>query len=102
MKKEITEIEYSNAIKIIIEYSEQTVKKTQDTLKLTGTTKTPKELEDDLGSYFPTMNGKLFMILKIYFENTKLCDITKRDFLNKRYAGNKSWEKFCEIIGRKE
>lgn len=102
MKKEIKELEYSNAIRIIIEYSEQTVKKTQNTLKLTGITKSFKELEHDMYSYFPTMDGRVFVILKFYFPNTKLCDITKRDFLNQRYVGKKRWEKFCEITGRIE
>ncbi len=96
----ITEREYLDAIKIINEYTEQVKKKTEKVLKTIGVTKTPKELHLDWYIHFPKMEVRLWNILKRNFENTRLCDITIRDFLSVRLAGKKSWSELCEIIGK--
>lgn len=94
-----TEKEYLEAIKIINEYTEQIKKQTEKTLKLTGITKTPKELHFDWDTYFPTMEMRLWNILRNEFTNKRICDITKKEFLSVRKAGKKSWSDLCGITG---
>ena len=95
----ITEKEYLQAIKIINEYTEQIKKQTEKTLKITGITKTPKELNFDWKIHFPTMEVRLWNILRWNFENKRICDITKKEFLSVRLAGKKSWSDLCELTG---
>lgn len=98
----ITEREYLDAIKIIKEYTEQVKKQTEKVLKTTGLTKTPKELHLDWDIYFPTMEVRLWNVLKYQFENRRICDITKKEFLSARMAGKKSWCELCDITGNNE
>jgi hypothetical protein len=97
-----TEREYLEAIKIINEYTEQVKKQTEKVLKTTGVTKTPKELHFDWDIHFPTMEVRLWNILRWAFENRRICDITKKEFLSVRLAGKKSWSELCDITGNNE
>ena len=96
----ITENEYLDAIKIINKYNEQIKKHTKKTLEITGITKTPKELHFDWVIYFPTMKMRLWNILRWNFENKKICDITKKEFLSVKTAGKRSWSELCDITGK--
>jgi len=98
----ITEIEYLIAIKIVNQYTEQVKKKTEEVLKTTGVTKTPKELDGQWDIYFPSMPVRLINTLRAAFENKRLCDITKKEFLSVRLAGKKSWMELCEITGNNQ
>ena len=98
----ITEREYLYAIKIVNEYTEQVKKQTEKALKSTGITKTPKEMHLDWDIYFPSMEIRLWNILRFQFENIRICDITKKEFLSARMAGMKSWVDLCYITGNNE
>lgn len=98
----ITEREYLDAIKIINEYTEQVKKQTEKVLKSTRITKTPKELHLDWDIHFPKMEVRLWNILISQFENRRICDITKKEFLSARLAGKKSWVELCDITGNNE
>lgn len=98
----ITEREYLDAIKIINEYTEQVKKQTEEVLKRTGITKTPKQLHLDWDTYFPTMEVRLWNILRSAFRDKRICDITKKEFLSIRTAGMKSWSELCDITGNNE
>jgi len=95
----ITEREYLDAIKIINEYTEQVKKQTEKVLKSTGITKTPKELDLDWDIHFPKMGVRLWNILRWQFENRRICDITKNEFLSVKYAGHISWTELCDLTG---
>lgn len=96
---EITEAQYLNAIKTVQEYTEQVKRKSAKSLNETGITKTPKEICESHIDYFPSMSIRLLNILRWNFENTRICDITKKEFLSVRLAGNKSWTELSDIIG---
>ena len=98
----ITEREYLDAIKIINEYTEQVKKQTVQILKKTGVMKTPRELYFEWDIHFPTMEVRLWNILKMNFENKRICDITKKEFLSTRMAGKKSWSELCDVTGNNE
>lgn len=94
-----TEREYLEAIKIITEYTEQVKEETKKVLKKTGITKTPNQLYLEWDMHFPTMEVRLWNILKAYFKDTKIIDITKKEFLSVPNAGLKSWNQLCDITG---
>lgn len=97
----ITETEYFAALKIVNQYTAQIKKKSDDALKLTVLTKTPLEIKRDYETdYLPNASVRLLNILFQHFENTRLCDITKEDFLSKRCAGRRSWAELCELLGK--
>ena len=93
----ITEQEYLAAIKIINEYTEQIKQQTEQILKKTGTTKTPAQLSFSWHIYFPSTGVRLWNILKASFNDKRLCDITKKEFLSAPMAGKKSWSELCAI-----
>lgn len=95
----ITEKEYFDAIRVVNEYTEQIRKKSKKILQDAGISKTPTELHYDWQVYFPSMNVRLYNILRRGFAHTKLCDITKKDFLSVQTAGLKSWVQLCDMIG---
>jgi len=97
----ITETEYFAALKIVNQYTAQIKKKSDDALKLTVLTKTPLEIKRDYETdYLPNASVRLLNILFYNFENTKLCDITRDEFLSKRNAGRRSWAELCELLGK--
>lgn len=95
----VTERQYFDAIKTIKEYTEQVKKQTENVLKTTAISKTPKELDLDWRICFPTMEVRLWNILYWNFQNRRICDITKKEFLSVRLAGKKSWSDLCDITG---
>jgi len=91
----ITEKEYLDAIKIVQEYNEQIKFETEKTLQPICL-KTPREIgRYNLGNYF---SARISSILINVFENCRICDIKKDDFLAVRNAGKKSWEEFNNVI----
>ena len=99
---EITEKQYLEAVKIVIDYTEMVKKNTEKVLIRTGIKNTPEELADNWHKYFPNMEVRLINILKFSFPNTRLCDITKKQFLSARNAGEKSWSQLCELTNNNE
>ena len=95
----ITEKEYFDAIRIVNEYTEQIRKKSKKILQDAGISKTPMELHYDWQVYFPSMNNRIYNILRQEYTNIKLCNITKKDFLSKRPKSIKTWLQICEMIG---
>jgi hypothetical protein len=95
----ITEKEYLDAVRIVNDYTEQIRKKSEKILKNAGINKTPMELKYDWQVYFPLMNVRIYHILIRGFAHTKLCNITKKDFLSVQTAGLKSWLQLCEMTG---
>jgi len=100
-KKMITEIEYLDAIATIKKYAEQIKKQTEEVLLPEFLTKTPREIGGkNWKIYFPTMCFRLKKILILNFEDTKICDITKEEFLSMHTAGRKRWAELCNITGK--
>ena len=97
----ITEIEYLDAIATIKKYAEQIKKQTEEVLLPEFLTKTPREIGGkNWKIYFPTMCFRLKKILILNFEDTKICDITKEEFLSMHTAGRKRWAELCNITGK--
>ena len=95
----ITEREYLDAIRIVNDYTEQIRKKSEKILKNAGINKTPMQLHLDFQTYFPSMNVRIYNILRRGFAHTKICNITKKDFLSIPTAGLKSWLQLCKMTG---
>jgi len=102
MKTEITEIDFFDALKLIVIYIESKGKTIESLSRIIGLMQTPNELDHTWKHYFGKLNPKVRCILATHFEDTKLCNIKKEEFLSKRSVGIKSWQKFCKSIGRKE
>ena len=95
----ITEKEYLDAVRIVNDYTEQIRKKSEKILQYAGISKTPTELHYDWQVYFPSMNVRIYNILRRGFAHTKICTITKKDFLSIPTAGLKSWLQLCQMTG---
>lgn len=77
----ITEIEYLDAIATIKQYAEQIKNQTEEVLLPEVLTKTPREIGGkNWKIYFPTMCFRLKKIIVLNFEDTRICDITKKSF----------------------
>ena len=97
-----TEREYLDAIKVISEYAEQVKKQTEKALLVTGITKTPKEIGLKWDTYFPSMTMRLWNILRFQFEDVRICDIKRKDFLSKRMAGIWGWTELCKFTNNED
>lgn len=95
----VTEVQFFAAVRIVNKYAEQRKKSSTEELMYSGITKTPNELREDPIQYFPKMDGRLRNILWGYFDDVRLCDITKRQFMSVRNAGIKSWVLLCNLTG---
>jgi hypothetical protein len=90
----ITEKEYLEAVKVVQEYNEQ-IKSQMEKLFNPICFKTPKEIgKYELRDYF---SGKVANILWQQFEDCRIFDIKKGDFLSCRSAGEKTWEEFNKV-----
>ena len=98
----ITERQFLDAINIIYKYNSQVQETTHKALKISGITKTPKELYFTWDTHFPSMEVRLWNVLSWNFENKRICDITKKEFLSARNAGKKSWSELCYFTGNNE
>lgn len=97
-----TEKEFLNAMLVIKEYTNQLKDQSENAMKHYEKTRTMKQLLwTDHSIVFST---RLYHILRLndVIENTRLCDITKKDFLAIEQAGLKSWAELCEITGNKQ
>jgi hypothetical protein len=102
----ITEQEFEKALLIVDEYNQQVKKhakdvaeKSQKALQKSAIYKTPKEIRSEFSVYFPTMSVRLRNIIMWGFDDVKICDITKSDFLKQRNSGIKTWKELCDITG---
>jgi len=100
----ITQEQYTRALNIVREYRNQIEKETQVALTGSGFFKTPDEINSERawGRYFPLMPGRVYNLLMYGCKNTRICDITKQQFLSLRGAGAKSWIEFSTSTGKTE
>jgi hypothetical protein len=96
----ITELEYLDAISTIKQYAEQIKNQTEEVLLPEVLTKTPKQINENWKIFFPTMCFRLQKILLLNFEDTRICDITQKEFLSMHQAGRKRWAELCNITGK--
>lgn len=82
----VTDEEFYAASKIVNKYINQKKEEIAKILNIQGISKTPKELHFYWDTYFPTMNIRLWNLLRFNFNNKKLCDITKKEFLSVKGA----------------
>ena len=92
----ITEAEYLGALNVVKEYTKQINMETDKFLKNSILSKTPNELVRH-GFYNLNINVRVLNILLAQFNNVKLCDITKSEFMKARGGGNFGWNKFIEF-----
>ena len=102
--KKITEQEYLNAIemidgysKIINQYYEQLKNHSRDVQIVNRNLKKCCELNSEDRSIIPT---RLNVILRFNFQDIRLCDITKDEFLKARNAGKGSWNDLCDLTNK--
>jgi hypothetical protein len=102
----ITQQEFQEALLIVELYNQQVKsyakeveEKSQKALQKAAIYKTIKEIKDDFEIYFPSISGRLRNIILYDFENFKMCDITKENFLKQRKSGIKTWRELCDITG---
>jgi hypothetical protein len=90
----ITEKEYLEAVKIVQAYNEQ-IKDQVEKLFNPICFKTPKEIgKYELLDYF---SARVSNILWYNFEDCRIADIKKGDFLSCRNTGEKTWEEFNKV-----
>jgi hypothetical protein len=95
----ITEKEYLEAIRIVVQYTEQVKEQTEKALYRGIVTKTPKQIAK-MSKIPVRINTRLWTILVDNFIDVRLCDISKYDFLRTRNAGKYNWAKLCQITGK--
>jgi hypothetical protein len=94
----ITEQQYKEAIEIIHQYTRQINAQTAKALQQRFIEKRVSEIHPyDWRKYFPTISTRLINALIDNFQGTRICDISKSDFIRARNCGLKSWDELCEI-----
>jgi hypothetical protein len=95
----ITEKEYLQAVKIVQEYNEQ-IKIQSEKLFNPICFKTPNEIgKYELREFF---TSRLANLLYDNFENVRLADIKKAEFLCTRNMGVTAWTEFNKVIKTKK